>query len=142
MKHNRDRTYIFTRYEMVNPGQDGDYTNDPTQNPDHELARRVTSRSAQVEELRNIRSEGSFKPHHDRNSNKSLEIRHSNKSLHKGNEESRYVGQRGVDRYRQESNATAYEHGPPGCCGPDGCNMFDADIEAQKVVRGAGRNLM
>jgi hypothetical protein len=130
---------------MVNPGQDGDFTNDPTQNPDHELARKVDSRHAQVEELRTIKSQGGFtktKSLSDRNSIKSLEIRHSNQSLHKENE-SRYIRRGHVDRYRQESGATAYEHGSE-CSGPNGCAMFaGGDVEAQRDGRNnVGRNLI
>lgn len=47
-------------YEMVNPGQDGDVENDPTQNPDHEIAQIVEERQAEVEEIQAIEEEGGF----------------------------------------------------------------------------------
>jgi aquaporin related protein len=47
-------------YEMANPGQDGDVENDPTQNPDHEIAAIVEERQAVVEEIRAIKEEGNF----------------------------------------------------------------------------------
>ena len=47
-------------YEMVNPGQDGDAENDPTQNPDHEIAQTVEERQAEVAEIRAIEEEGGF----------------------------------------------------------------------------------
>lgn len=72
----------------MNPGQDGDFTNDPTQNPDHELARVVSSRQAQVEELRAIRSEGGFQSNDTRSSDS------------------------GVYRSRLGSSSTAYTNGP------------------------------
>jgi len=45
---------------MANPGQDGDVENDPTQNPDHEIARVVEQRQAEVEEIQAIEEEGGF----------------------------------------------------------------------------------
>lgn len=39
-------------YEMVNPGQDGDEENDPTQNPDHEVRQAAEERAIEVEEIR------------------------------------------------------------------------------------------
>jgi hypothetical protein len=116
---------------MVNPGQDGDFTNDPTQNPDHELARKVDSRYAEVEELRNIRSEGGFKAVHDRQSIRSYQIRHSNQSLHKDDDKFGMEGD--VKRYRQESSATAYEH-HGDCTGPHRCSTYPGDVEAQKDI--------
>jgi aquaporin related protein len=47
-------------YEMANPGQDGDPENDPTQNPDHEIAQIVEERQIEVEELHAIRAKGGF----------------------------------------------------------------------------------
>lgn len=47
-------------YEMVNPGQDGDDANDPTQNPDHEVAQAVEERAIEVEEIAAIEEEGGF----------------------------------------------------------------------------------
>ncbi len=41
-------------YEMVNPGQDGDAENDPTQNPDHEVAQAQEEREEEVQEIQNI----------------------------------------------------------------------------------------
>lgn len=43
---------------MVNPGQDGDVKNDPTKNPEHEIAQAVEERAAEVEELRAVEEEG------------------------------------------------------------------------------------
>lgn len=45
---------------MVNPGQDGDIENDPTQNPDHGIARINSERAAEVEEIQAIEEEGGF----------------------------------------------------------------------------------
>jgi aquaporin related protein len=45
-------------YEMANPGQDGDVENDPTQNPDHEVAQNVEKRQAKVEKIHAIEQEG------------------------------------------------------------------------------------
>eukprot|EP00388_Colpodella_angusta_P047077 GDKK01071599.1.p1 GENE.GDKK01071599.1~~GDKK01071599.1.p1 ORF type:complete len:170 (+),score=15.90 GDKK01071599.1:70-510(+) len=39
---------------MVNPGQDGDVENDPTQNPDHEIAQLVEERAEEVQEIQAI----------------------------------------------------------------------------------------
>ncbi|KAI9055798.1 hypothetical protein LZ554_000738 [Drepanopeziza brunnea f. sp. 'monogermtubi'] len=47
-------------YEMVNPGQDGDAGNDPTQNPDHEIAQAVEERALAVEEIAAIEEQGGF----------------------------------------------------------------------------------
>jgi len=47
-------------YEMTNPGQDGDPENDPTQNPDHEIAQVVEEREAEVEEIQAVEEEGGF----------------------------------------------------------------------------------
>ncbi|KAK2625902.1 hypothetical protein QTJ16_005214 [Diplocarpon rosae] len=47
-------------YEMVNPGQDGDERNDPTQNPDHEIAQAVEDRAIVVEEIAAIEEAGGF----------------------------------------------------------------------------------
>jgi len=47
-------------YEMTNPGQDGDPENDPTQNPEHEIAQVVDEREAEVEEIQVIEEEGGF----------------------------------------------------------------------------------
>jgi aquaporin related protein len=44
---------------MANPGQDGDVENDPTQNPDHEVAQNVEKRQAKVEKIHAIEQEGS-----------------------------------------------------------------------------------
>jgi hypothetical protein len=44
----------------VNSGQDGDLENDPTQNPDHDIARVMDQRQAEVEEIQAIEREGSF----------------------------------------------------------------------------------
>ena len=46
-------------YEMANPGQDGDVENDPTQNPEHEVAQTVEERQAVVEEIQAIEEEES-----------------------------------------------------------------------------------
>ena len=46
-------------YEMANPGQDGDVENDPTQNPEHEVAQTVEERQAEVEEIQAIQEEES-----------------------------------------------------------------------------------
>ena len=46
---------------MANPGQDGDEENDPTQNPEHEIAQAVDERQTEVEEIRNIEGNGSFR---------------------------------------------------------------------------------
>jgi aquaporin related protein len=46
-------------YEMANPGQDGDAENDPTQNPEHEVAQNVEERQAEVEEIQAIEEEKS-----------------------------------------------------------------------------------
>jgi aquaporin related protein len=45
---------------MANPGQDGDIENDPTQNPDHEIAQVVEQRQAEVKEIQAIEEEGGF----------------------------------------------------------------------------------
>ena len=45
---------------MANPGQDGDVENDPTQNPEHEIAQVVEQRQAEVEEIQAIEEEGGF----------------------------------------------------------------------------------
>ena len=45
---------------MANPGQDGDVENDPTQNPDHEIAQVVEERQAEVEEIQAIEDDGGF----------------------------------------------------------------------------------
>jgi hypothetical protein len=45
---------------MANPGQDGDIENDPTQNPEHEIAQVVERRQAEVEEIKAIEEEGGF----------------------------------------------------------------------------------
>jgi hypothetical protein len=45
---------------MANPGQDGDIENDPTQNPEHEIAQAVEQREAEVEEIQAIEEEGGF----------------------------------------------------------------------------------
>jgi aquaporin related protein len=45
---------------MANPGQDGDIENDPTQNPEHEIAQVVEQRQAEVEEIQAIEEEGGF----------------------------------------------------------------------------------
>merc|ERR1712000_282239 len=47
-------------YEMVNPGQDGDAANDPTQNPDHEVAQAVEERAIEVEEIQAVEEQGGF----------------------------------------------------------------------------------
>lgn len=47
-------------YEMANPGQDGDDLNDPTQNPDHQIAQAVEEREVEVEEIHSIQAEGGF----------------------------------------------------------------------------------
>jgi len=47
-------------YEMANPGQDGDLENDPTQNPNHELAQVVVERQAEVQEIQAIQQQGGF----------------------------------------------------------------------------------
>lgn len=44
-------------YEMANPGQDGDVHNDPTQNPEHELAQVVQEREAEVQEIQELKEE-------------------------------------------------------------------------------------
>ena len=46
-------------YEMANPGQDGDAENDPTQNPEHEVAQKVEERQVEVEEIQAIEEEKS-----------------------------------------------------------------------------------
>lgn len=94
----------INRYEMVNPGQDGDFTNDPTQNPDHALARRVDSRLAQMEELRATRSKGSPR------------------------RKSKRVSNGGASRGRQGSSSTAFTNGGDCVHGPNGCSMFTADV--------------
>jgi aquaporin related protein len=45
-------------YEMANPGQDGDAENDPTQNPEHEVAQNVEEREVEVEEIQEIEEDG------------------------------------------------------------------------------------
>jgi len=119
---------------MVNPGQDGDFTNDPTQNPEHELARKVDSRQAEVEELRSLRSEGGFKALKGRRSTRDYQIRHSNQSLHK--DDANYGTKMGHEggRPRQESSSTAYTHSAECASGINGCAMFARDVEAQKDV--------
>lgn len=47
-------------YEMANPGQDGDEENDPTKNPDHEIAQIVEERQIEVQEIQAIEEEGGF----------------------------------------------------------------------------------
>ncbi|KAH7399901.1 aquaporin-like protein [Cadophora sp. MPI-SDFR-AT-0126] len=47
-------------YEMVNPGQDGDAQNDPTQNPEHEVAQAVEERAIEVEEIQAVEEQGGF----------------------------------------------------------------------------------
>lgn len=47
-------------YEMANPGQDGDPENDPTQNPEHEIAQAVDDRAAEMEEIQAVEEEGGF----------------------------------------------------------------------------------
>jgi aquaporin related protein len=42
-------------YEMANPGQDGDVENDPTQNPEHEVAQTVQEREVEVEKIQAIK---------------------------------------------------------------------------------------
>jgi hypothetical protein len=54
------KLFKVMEYEMVNPGQDGDEANDPTQNPDHEIAQAVDERQAEVEEIQAIEQEGGF----------------------------------------------------------------------------------
>jgi aquaporin related protein len=52
--------FKLLEYEMANPGQDGDVENDPTQNPDHEIAQIVEERQAEVEEIQAIEEGGGF----------------------------------------------------------------------------------
>jgi aquaporin related protein len=47
-------------YEMANPGQDGDAENDPTQNPEHEVAQKVEEREAEVEEIQAMEETGNL----------------------------------------------------------------------------------
>lgn len=54
------RLMKILEYEMANPGQDGDYKTDPTQNPNHELAIVQEERAAEVEEIQIIEEEGGF----------------------------------------------------------------------------------
>lgn len=54
------RLIKIMEYEMANPGQDGDFENDPTMNPDHELARVVEERQAEVLEIQAIQQAGGF----------------------------------------------------------------------------------
>jgi len=54
------RLIKILEYEMANPGQDGDFENDPTQNPDHELAQVVEERQAEVQEIQAIQQQGGF----------------------------------------------------------------------------------
>ncbi|QSZ29820.1 hypothetical protein DSL72_004338 [Monilinia vaccinii-corymbosi] len=44
-------------YEMANPGQDGDPENDPTQNPEHDIAQNVLEREEEVNEVSNLERE-------------------------------------------------------------------------------------
>lgn len=48
------------RYEMVNPGQDGDVETDPTKNLMHVLARVNSDRRVEIEELKAVRSAGTW----------------------------------------------------------------------------------
>lgn len=57
---------------MVNPGQDGDIDNDPTQNPDHELARVNSERAAEVEEIQAIEEEGGFEKLNEQSADPSI----------------------------------------------------------------------
>lgn len=59
---------------MVNPGQDGDIENDPTQNPDHELARVNSERAAEVEEIQAIEEEGGFEKLNDPSRDPSIKM--------------------------------------------------------------------
>jgi len=52
--------FKLLEYEMANPGQDGDVDNDPTQNPEHEIAQIVEERQIEVEEIQAIEEEGGF----------------------------------------------------------------------------------
>ncbi|TVY83317.1 Aquaporin-1 [Lachnellula suecica] len=52
--------FKLLEYEMANPGQDGDIENDPTQNPEHEIAQIVEERQIEVEEIQAIEEEGGF----------------------------------------------------------------------------------
>jgi aquaporin rerated protein, other eukaryote len=52
-------------HEIANPGQDGDFEHDPTQNPDHEIAQIVEERQAEVEEIKAIEEEGGFEALND-----------------------------------------------------------------------------
>jgi hypothetical protein len=45
---------------MANPGQNGDVENDPTQNPEHEIAQVAEKRQAEVEEIQAIEEDGGF----------------------------------------------------------------------------------
>lgn len=54
------RLIKILEYEMVNPGQDGDFENDPTKNPNHEIAQVVEVRQAEVDEIQAIQQEGGF----------------------------------------------------------------------------------
>jgi aquaporin related protein len=45
--------FIVLEYEMANQGQDGDEENDPTQNPDHEVAQADREQSMEVDEIQN-----------------------------------------------------------------------------------------
>lgn len=47
-------------YEMANAGQDGDHENDPTKNPEHEVAAKFEERQAVVNEIRAIEEAGGF----------------------------------------------------------------------------------
>jgi aquaporin related protein len=54
------RLIKILEYEMANPGQDGDFENDPTQNPNHEIAQVVEERQAEVQEIQAIQQQGGF----------------------------------------------------------------------------------
>lgn len=47
-------------YEMANPGQDGDAENDPTQNPELEIAQKAEEREAEVEAIQAIEEDGNI----------------------------------------------------------------------------------
>jgi aquaporin related protein len=53
------RLMKILEYEMANPGQDGDEENDPTQNPEHEVAQHVEEREAEVQQIQAIEEEES-----------------------------------------------------------------------------------
>ncbi|KAG0645401.1 Aquaporin-1 [Hyphodiscus hymeniophilus] len=48
-------------YEFANPGQDADVENDPTRNPNHQMAHIVEKRHAEVAQIRAIEQEGGFR---------------------------------------------------------------------------------